>query len=63
MFIYNSQAKYCVGQRECGDPQYYRCEGNGCCKNSGLGCGAFYSWGCCNGACHIRRYAATGTCP
>lgn len=59
MFIYNSQAKYCVGQGACGNPQYYPCKNNRCCKNEDLGCGSFESWGCCNGPC----ITATGKCP
>lgn len=54
-------AKYCESQNTCGDSQYYRCEGNTCCKLAGLGCGAFFSWGCCN-RCQIPKYGATGTC-
>lgn len=62
-FIYNANAKYCTNQQDCGDSQYYECRQNTCCKKQGLGCGAFYSWGCCNGSCKIPNYHATGTCP
>jgi hypothetical protein len=56
-----ASAKWCESNSECGDFRYYKCLDNQCCKKSGLGCGAGYSWPCCN-RCVIPKYHFTGTC-